>query len=118
MAEDELHFTLPACQRCKVGKKRCNREAPKCSVCAKANTACIIIDPITTKQYTRGYIHELELKEQALARRSRGIANSSPLPGRQGGASDTTHGDTPRDPPTTRSVATSGGYVGEGSGVG
>jgi hypothetical protein len=114
MAEEASQ--IPACQRCRLRKIRCDHAAPKCSGCSKACAACIIIDPITHKQYTREYIHELERKERSLSEQIRksterqepGTVRSVP------GALDDT---TPRDAPSTESTTTFGGYVGEGSGL-
>lgn len=63
--------TLPACRRCRHRKIRCIPEGPKCSACAQARTACQIVDPVTGKEYSRGYVHELELREQELLRKAR-----------------------------------------------
>lgn len=102
---------IPACQRCRMRKIRCDHAAPKCSGCAKASSACIIIDPFTQKQYTRDYIHELERKEKELlgkARSERSATNATPNE-----QTDT----SPRDAPSAESTTMFGGYVGESSGM-
>lgn len=110
---------IPACQRCRLRKIRCDHAAPKCAGCSKASAACIIIDPITQKQYTREYIHELQQKEQQLSSKlgegagrpqSTGIEQSAPGPRRDDDTS-------PRDAPSAESTTTFGGYVGESSGL-
>ena len=57
---------LPACQKCKVRKVKCDRAGPKCGNCTKGSVACIIIDPVTGQQYARGYISQLEEQEAEL----------------------------------------------------
>ncbi|KAI6540156.1 hypothetical protein MCOR10_001023 [Pyricularia oryzae] len=57
---------LPACQRCKLRKIRCDRQAPKCSGCTKSQAACVVVDPITSERYHRSFIHELEEREREL----------------------------------------------------
>jgi hypothetical protein len=111
MAEESSQ--IPACQRCRMRKIRCDHAAPKCSGCAKATAACIIIDPFTQKQYTRDYIHELERKEKELLGKARvgserSVSNVTP----------SEHVDTsPKDAPSAESTTTFGGYVGESSGM-
>ncbi|KAJ5020290.1 hypothetical protein J3E73DRAFT_435618 [Bipolaris maydis] len=46
---------LPACQKCKLRKVRCDRQAPKCTSCTKGNVACIVVNPATGEQYARDY---------------------------------------------------------------
>lgn len=112
---DDLLSCLPACQRCKLGKRRCDRGNPKCSLCTKANAACIIVDPLSSKRYARQYIGDLQAREQDLLRRlghdagtqSR-AANDSSLeaPSR-----------TPHGPQSSTSPRTANEYVGESSGL-
>lgn len=113
MAEEVSH--LPSCQRCKLRKIRCDHAPPKCAACTKASSACIIVDPITQKQYTREYIHDLERKEKQLSEK----LNGRPLPRRTSTATGPReHDDTsPRDAPSAESTTTFGGYVGESSGL-
>jgi hypothetical protein len=111
MAEESSQ--IPACQRCRMRKIRCDHAAPKCSGCTKATAACIIIDPFTQKQYTRDYIHELERKEKELLGKARvgserSVSNATP-----NDQADT----SPRDAPSAESTTTYGGYVGESSGM-
>jgi hypothetical protein len=61
---------LPSCRRCKHRKIKCIQAGAKCSACAQAGAACLIVDPVTGKEYTRGYVHELELREQELLRQT------------------------------------------------
>jgi len=104
---------IPACQRCRLRKIKCDHAAPKCSGCTKASAACIIIDPFTQKQYTRDYIGELEQKEKELlgktpAASERSVTNATPNE-----QADT----SPKDAPSAESTTTFGGYVGESSGL-
>lgn len=103
MADEASH--LPSCQRCKLRKIRCDHAAPKCSACLKAATTCVIVDPITLKQYTREYIHDLERKEKHLSEKAR----------KRLGPRRTSNARSPRDPPSAESTTTFGGYVGENS---
>lgn len=104
---------IPACQRCRTRKIRCDHAAPKCSGCAKASSACIIIDPFTQKQYTREYIHELERKEKELLGKARGGSERSATNATPNEQADT----SPKDAPSAESTTTFGGYVGESSGM-
>jgi hypothetical protein len=107
---------IPACQRCRLRKIRCDHAAPKCSGCSKASAACIIIDPITQKQYTREYIHDLERKEKLLSEQIRNSAERQ-TPGAARSLPGTQDDTSPRDAPSTESTTTFGGYVGESSGL-
>lgn len=51
---------LPACEKCRLRKIRCDNLAPKCTPCQRRSVACIIIDSSTQKQYTRQNVQELE----------------------------------------------------------
>ncbi|KAL5113491.1 hypothetical protein ACEQ8H_008627 [Pleosporales sp. CAS-2024a] len=57
---------LPACQKCKLRKIRCDRAAPKCGNCTSHRVACLMVDPETGQQYARDYIHQLEQEERSL----------------------------------------------------
>ncbi|KAM0716137.1 hypothetical protein Q7P37_008651 [Cladosporium fusiforme] len=113
MAEEASQ--LPSCQRCKLRKIRCDHAPPKCAACTKASSACIIVDPITQKQYTREYIHDLERKESQLSEKLK----SRRVPQRTSTASGSHEIEhtTPRDAPSAESTTTFGGYVGENSGL-
>ncbi|OAL44825.1 hypothetical protein IQ07DRAFT_636080 [Pyrenochaeta sp. DS3sAY3a] len=111
---NETH-TLPACQKCKIRKVRCDRQAPKCSNCTKGNSACIVIDPVTGEQYARDFIRQLEEHEARLIARAGETsvgARTATVP-----TSDETE-QTPRGPPTGESTGSHGGFVGDGSGLG
>jgi len=104
---------IPACQRCRLRKIRCDHAAPKCSGCTKASAACIIIDPFTQKQYTRDYIDELERKEKELIGKAqtgseRSVSNATP---------NEPANTSPKDAPSAESTTTFGGFVGESSGL-
>jgi hypothetical protein len=114
--------SLPACQKCRVRKVKCDRQAPKCANCTKGNVACIIVDPATGEQYARDYIRQLEDQEADLkARLSEG-------PGERSEARDATTVRSeeseasptgpPAGPPTGGSNASHTGFVGDGSGLG
>ena len=111
MAEEGAQ--IPACQRCRLRKIKCDHAAPKCSGCTKASAACIIIDPFTQKLYTRDYIHELERKEKELLGKAplgseRSVINATPNE-----QADT----SPKDAPPAETTTTFGGYVGESGGM-
>lgn len=57
---------LPACERCRVRKVKCDGRPPKCSACGRSGTACIIVDPVTNERYTRDGLDQLERKLRAL----------------------------------------------------
>lgn len=69
-ADSSVHISaglqLPACQRCRLRKVRCDRSAPKCANCTKSNVACIIVDPETGEKYARDYLRRLQEEEAAL----------------------------------------------------
>ncbi|KAK7940971.1 uncharacterized protein PG986_013358 [Apiospora aurea] len=64
--EGSVHALLPACQRCKLRKIKCDRQAPKCSGCTKSKAACIVVDPVISERYPRDFIHRLEVRTQEL----------------------------------------------------
>ncbi|KAK7970396.1 fungal-specific transcription factor domain-containing protein [Apiospora saccharicola] len=72
--EGSKHALLPACQRCKLRKIKCDRQAPKCSSCTKSKAACIIIDPVTLERYPREFIHRLEVREQEMQAKFAAVA--------------------------------------------
>jgi Fungal Zn(2)-Cys(6) binuclear cluster domain len=51
---------LPACEKCRLRKIKCDNLSPKCSPCQRRKLACIIIDPSTYERYTRQSVQELE----------------------------------------------------------
>lgn len=128
---DNRDTQLPACQKCKFRKVRCDRAAPKCSHCTKGNIACIILDPVTGEQYARDFIRQLEAKERELKRR---LCDHGVLEEESEGATAITAGAVDNTSPiTTRSerlhqelteqenVGSAGSYsrfVGDGSGLG
>lgn len=106
---------LPACQKCKLRKVRCDRSAPKCANCTKGNVACIIVDPVTGEQYARDYIRQLEEEEVRL--REKVGANGRTAFDPATAVSDEAE-MTPRGPPTGGSAGSHSGFVGDGSGLG
>jgi hypothetical protein len=117
---DERDYQLPACQKCKLRKIKCDRQAPKCSNCTKGNVSCIIVDPLTSEQYARDYIRRLEEKEQSLKQRlgdSNNRAEDTPaFTERSDGLGRTPTG--PAGAATAASTGSHGGFVGDGSGLG
>jgi hypothetical protein len=108
---------IPTCQQCRLRKIRCDHAAPKCSACVKSSSACIIVDPMTKKQYTRDYIHDLECKEKDLKAK---LDDPNLL------SCDTTAPDacdqarqdpSPVNARSIESTTTFSGYVGESSGL-
>lgn len=115
MSEEREH-QLPACQKCKLRKVKCDRSAPKCTNCVKSSAACIIVDPITGEQYARDYIRQLEEKEQDLRQKlsetdDRGVVTPA-FTERSVAVNPTSTG------PRTASSTTQSGFVGDGSGLG
>lgn len=101
--------TLPACQKCKLRKVKCDRLAPKCGSCTKGNVACIVIDQTTGEQYARDYVRVLEEQEARLRKQ---VEDG-------GGVVDEIDVESmPMGPPTGGSAASHGGFVGDGSGLG
>lgn len=106
---------LPACQRCKSAKRRCDHGHPKCLHCSKANTACIIVDPVTSKRYAREYIGNLQAEERFLVAR---CSESGSLPERLAdGMPRITPDRTPRGPGSSESLQTANEFVGDSSGL-
>lgn len=103
-------LSLPACQKCKIRKVRCDRQAPKCGNCTKGNAACVVVDPVTGEQYARDYIRALEEQEARLKEQVGDRSN-----GEEG---EEEAERTPKGPPTGGSTGSHGGYVGDGSGLG
>jgi hypothetical protein len=114
---EEREYQLPACQKCKLRKVRCDRQAPKCTNCTKGNVACIIVDPITGEQYARDYIRQLEEREFDLKRKLGEVDDAD-----VGTPASTERSDaanrTPAGPETATSSGTQSGFVGDGSGLG
>jgi hypothetical protein len=98
---------LPACQKCKLRKVRCDRQAPKCTNCTKGEVACIIVDPESGEHYSRGFIAQLEQEEISLNERLDGF--------RRVATSPTTHSVST---PTSDDAERRSYYVGDGSGLG
>ena len=105
---------LPACQRCRLRKVRCDRSAPKCASCSKGNVSCIIVDPETGEQYARDYLRRLEEQEKALkaqlGERTMRFENSTP------GVS-TESSNRVEGPATASTAALQSYFVGDGSGL-
>ncbi|KAK5056527.1 hypothetical protein LTR84_012058 [Exophiala bonariae] len=57
---------LPACERCRIRKVKCDTYAPKCTGCMRGNAACIIVDPLTNERYTRDGLVQMEQKLRLL----------------------------------------------------
>lgn len=51
---------LPACERCRTRKTKCDSQLPSCSNCVKAGTECMNKDKVLGKAVTRGYVWSLE----------------------------------------------------------
>ncbi|KAH3918003.1 hypothetical protein HBI56_177600 [Parastagonospora nodorum] len=121
---------LPACQKCKLRKVKCDRQAPKCTSCTKGKVACIIVDPVTGEQYARDYIKRLEEQEAELkAKLGERAGEHASERGEASQGSTTTseaaetspaapHSGPPTGPPTGGTTASRSGFVGDGSGLG
>ncbi|KAK8049874.1 hypothetical protein PG994_011604 [Apiospora phragmitis] len=129
--ESSKHALLPACQRCKLRKIKCDRQAPKCSGCTKSKAACIIIDPVTSERYPREFIHRLEVRAQELqAKVAAAAATTVATPTSEGSDTGGGFGDSNTEEPdpiaadertpsnqALDSPAASRGFVGDGSGL-
>lgn len=51
---------LPACERCRIRKTKCDSQLPSCSNCAKAGTECINKDRVLGRVVSRSYMLSLE----------------------------------------------------------
>ena len=114
---EERENQLPACQKCRLRKVKCDRQAPKCTNCAKGSVACIVVDPITGEQYARDYIRQLEEKERDLTQRLGALDDAGVVTPVSTERSDGSH-PTPAGPETAASSGTQSGFVGDGSGLG
>ncbi|KAK8055969.1 transcriptional regulatory protein [Apiospora rasikravindrae] len=130
--EGSVHALLPACQRCKLRKIKCDRQAPKCSGCTKSKAACIIVDPVTSERYPRDFIHQLEVRAQELQAKATATAAvttvTTPISEGSGTAGGTGDSNTEEPGPVAAaertpsnqaldSPAASRGFVGDGSGL-
>ncbi|KAH8726122.1 fungal-specific transcription factor domain-containing protein [Phaeosphaeriaceae sp. PMI808] len=97
---------LPACQKCRTRKVRCDRGSPKCGSCTRSNVVCVIVDPVTGAQYARDYIRQLEEQEVRL---KQALEEGTP------NGQEATPG---RGPPTGGTIDSHGGFVGDSSGLG
>lgn len=108
---------IPACQRCRLRKIRCDHAAPKCSACSKSALACIIVDPTTQKQYTREYISDLERKEAQLEAKFKEPTISPRETAGANALQRTRECPSPINAHSLESTTTLSGYVGENSGL-
>lgn len=69
---------LPACERCRVRKVKCDKNAPKCTACTRNNVACVIVDFVTGSRYSRENVAELERRLEALEARASTTQTASP----------------------------------------
>ncbi|KAK8088765.1 hypothetical protein PG997_003726 [Apiospora hydei] len=130
--EGSVHALLPACQRCKLRKIKCDRQAPKCSGCTKSKAACIILDPVTSERYPRDFIHRLEVRAQELQAKVAAAAapTTATTPISEGSHTAAGAGDSNTEEPgpvaaaertpsnqALDSPAASRGFVGDGSGL-
>ena len=111
-AASGLH--LPACQRCRLRKVRCDRGAPKCANCSKGNVACVIVDPETGDHYARDYLRRLEEEEKALKAQigERTLPFENPTPDIFPGSPRVTEASA-----TRVTVPSQNYFVGDGSGL-
>ncbi|KIW19818.1 hypothetical protein PV08_00393 [Exophiala spinifera] len=94
---------IPACERCRIRKVKCDGNPPKCTGCTRSNSACIIVDVGTQERFSRDSIHQLERRLEHLE----SITHQLP-------------GEATRDNPTTPGLSRHGSshFVGDGSGLG
>jgi hypothetical protein len=70
---------MQACDRCHSRKIRCDRRAPKCSVCERANAECVHTDRTRDRKLSRGYVQSLEDKVRLLEERNEQLRRSTTL---------------------------------------
>ena len=68
---------MQACDRCHSRKIRCDRRAPRCSVCERANAECIHTDRTRDRKIPRGYVQSLEDKIRLLEERNELLQQST-----------------------------------------
>lgn len=56
---------LPACERCRIRKTKCDSQLPSCSNCVKAGVECMNKDKVLGKSVTRNYAWSLEERFRA-----------------------------------------------------
>ncbi|CAN3367554.1 pyrimidine pathway regulatory protein 1 [Diutina catenulata] len=66
VSKDAAVTKIPACQRCRVKKIKCDQNFPKCSKCAKIGAECIVFDPVVGREVSRSYTLQLEDRVKAL----------------------------------------------------
>lgn len=85
-AKDLANATkIPACQRCRVKKIKCDQNFPKCLKCGKIGADCIVFDPVVGREVPRSYTLQLEDRVKALEAQLKGnglVDNSESLPKR------------------------------------
>ncbi|KAJ9625230.1 hypothetical protein H2204_010617 [Knufia peltigerae] len=60
------HPKIPACERCRLRKVKCDSKPPKCTGCTRSNTACIIVEAGTHERFSRDSIYQLERRLEYL----------------------------------------------------
>jgi hypothetical protein len=68
---------MQACDRCHSRKIRCDRRAPRCSVCERANAECVHTDRTRDRKVSRGYVQSLEDKVRLLEARNEQLQRST-----------------------------------------
>lgn len=54
---------IPACQRCRLRKTKCDSQVPSCSNCVKAGVECVNYDKILGRAWARSYVRSMEDKK-------------------------------------------------------
>jgi hypothetical protein len=70
---------LPACERCRLRKVKCDTLPPKCGPCRRHGSACIIVDPVSRERYSRDGLYELEQKLKQLEEATHSLTSASPI---------------------------------------
>jgi hypothetical protein len=120
---------LPACQKCKLRKIRCDRAAPKCGNCTSHHVTCLIVDPETGQQYARDYVQNLEQEARNLREQldARGFTGLNVVDGTSPSIAAAHSTSTPRDHPSLGTTTATPSqhrqpshshFVGDGSGLG
>ncbi|KIW30361.1 hypothetical protein, variant [Cladophialophora immunda] len=73
-----MHRSIPACNRCRSRKTRCDTGRPRCTPCLRANSSCFYFDPSTKTNVPRQSICDLEAQlEQLQLEHDKLLAESS-----------------------------------------
>lgn len=73
---------IPACQRCRSRKKKCDPKLPACSNCVRANTECMNFDKVLGRTILRRELHNNDVEVAAGAKAPNGESGGPVVPQR------------------------------------